>query len=39
MSAHIQPLETDAIGVFPNLLLWMVIVIAILGVLAHVATA
>jgi hypothetical protein len=37
MSAHTAYLEPDVVGVFPALLLLMVIVLAALGILAHVA--
>jgi hypothetical protein len=39
MSAQTAYLEPDVIGVFPTLLLLMVIVLAVLGILAHVALA
>jgi hypothetical protein len=39
MSAQTPYLEADAIGVFPTLLLLMVLVLAALGILAHVAFA
>jgi hypothetical protein len=39
MSAQTPYLEVDAIGVFPTLLLVMVLVLTALGVLAHVAFA
>jgi hypothetical protein len=39
MSAQTPYLEVDAIGVFPTLLLMMVLVLTALGVLAHVAFA
>ena len=39
MSAQTPYLEVDAIGVFPTLLLAMVLVLAVLGVMAHVAFA
>lgn len=37
MSVQTAYLEPDVIGVFPTLLLVMVLVLAALGVLAHVA--
>jgi hypothetical protein len=37
MSAQTPYLEVDAMGVFPTLLLVLVLVFAALGVLAHVA--
>ena len=37
MSAQTPYLEVDAVGVFPALLLVMVLVLAALGVIAHVA--
>jgi hypothetical protein len=39
MSAQTPYLEVDAIGVFPTLLLVMVLVLTALGILAHVAFA
>jgi hypothetical protein len=39
MSAQTPYLEADAIGVFPLLLLVMVLILTALGVLAHVAFA
>ena len=39
MSAQTPYLEVDAVGVFPALLLVMVLVLAALGVIAHVAFA
>jgi hypothetical protein len=39
MSAQTPYLEVDAVGVFPTLLLAMVVALAILGVIAHVAFA
>ena len=39
MSAQTPYLEVDAVGVFPTLLLAMVLVLAVLGVMAHVAFA
>jgi hypothetical protein len=39
MSAQTPYVEVDAIGVFPTLLLVMVLVLTALGVLAHVAFA
>ena len=39
MSAQTPYLETDVIGVFPTLLMLMVLVLAALGVVAHVAFA
>jgi hypothetical protein len=39
MSAQTPYLEVDAIGVFPTLLLLMVLVLTALGVMAHVAFA
>lgn len=39
MSAQTPYLEVDAVGVFPTLLLAMVLVLAVLGVVAHVAFA
>jgi hypothetical protein len=39
MSAHTPYLEVDAVGVFPTVLLVMVLVLAALGVIAHVAFA
>jgi hypothetical protein len=39
MSAQTPYLEADVIGVFPTLLLLMVLVLAALGVVAHVAFA
>jgi hypothetical protein len=37
MSAQAQYFEVDAIGVFPTLLLLLVIVLTALGIVAHVA--
>jgi hypothetical protein len=37
MSAQTPYLEVDAVGVFPTILLVLVLVFAALGVLAHVA--
>jgi len=39
MSAQTPYLEVDAVGVFPTVLLAMVLVLAVLGVVAHVAFA
>jgi len=39
MSAQTPYLEVDAVGVFPTVLLAMVLVLAVLGVMAHVAFA
>ena len=39
MSAQTPYLEVDAVGVLPTLLLVMVLVLAALGILAHVAFA
>ena len=39
MSAQTPYLEADVIGVFPTFLLVMVLVLAALGVVAHVAFA
>ena len=39
MSAQTPYLEVDAVGVFPTVLLVMVLVLAALGVIAHVAFA
>jgi hypothetical protein len=39
MSAQTQYLEADVNGVFPTLLLLMVLVLTTLGVVAHVAFA
>jgi hypothetical protein len=39
MSAQTPYLEVDALGVFPTVLLAMVLVLAVLGVMAHVAFA
>ena len=39
MSAQTPYLEVDAVGVFPALLLAMVLVLTVLGVIAHVAFA
>jgi hypothetical protein len=39
MSAQTPYLEADAIGAFPALLLLMVLVLTLLGILAHVAFA
>jgi hypothetical protein len=37
MSAQTPYLQADVVGVFPTLLLLMVLVLAALGILAHVA--
>ena len=37
MSAQTQYLEVDAVGVFPALLLFLVILLTALGIVAHVA--
>ncbi len=37
MSAQTPYLEVDAVGVFPTLLLLLVLVLAALGIVAHVA--
>jgi len=39
MSAQTPYLEADVIGVFPTLLFLMVLVLAAIGVMAHVAFA
>ena len=39
MSAQTQSLETDPLGGFPALLLVLVLVLTLLGVVAHVAFA
>ena len=37
MSAQTPYLEVDAIGVFPTLFLYLVMVLTVLGIVAHVA--
>lgn len=37
MTAQTQPFETDLLGAFPALLLVLVLVLTLLGVVAHVA--
>jgi hypothetical protein len=37
MSAHTPYLQADVIGVFPALLLLMVLILTALGIMAHVA--
>ncbi len=37
MSAQTQYLEVDAVGVFPALLLLLVVLLTTLGIVAHVA--
>lgn len=39
MSAQTPYLEVDAIGVVPGLLLYLVMVLAALGIIAHIAFA
>jgi hypothetical protein len=39
MSAHAQSLEVGAVGVFPALLLFLVTLLATLGVIANVASS
>ena len=39
MSAYTPYIEADVIGVFPTLLLLLVLVLTTLGILAHVAFA
>ena len=39
MTAQTQYLETDAIGAFPAILLVLVLLLTLLGVVAHVAFA
>jgi hypothetical protein len=39
MAAQAQHLEIDLLGAFPALLLLLVLILAALGVVAHVATA
>lgn len=39
MTAQTQYLETDMLGAFPTLLLVLVLVLTLLGVVAHVAFA
>jgi hypothetical protein len=38
MSAQTQYLEVDAVGVFPYVLLLLVLILAVLGIAAHVAS-
>ncbi len=38
MSAQTQYLEVDAVGVFPYFLLLLVLVLTVLGIVAHVAS-
>jgi hypothetical protein len=39
MSAQTPYLEVDAIGVFPTVMLFLVLLLTILGIVAHVAFA
>ena len=39
MAAQALPLDTDLVGAFPSLLLLLVLILAALGIVAHVAAA